>query len=90
MKARLVMSIRTPDLRFIVNDDGAVILDVDHNTIFTLNVTGAYVWQGLQRGTPLANIIANLRQDTDGEALLIERDVRAFLEQLEQRHLLSS
>jgi hypothetical protein len=84
------MPLRTPNLRFVVNENGGVILDVDHNTIFTLNVTGAYVWQGLQNGKPLADIIANLRQDTGGEALLIEHDVRAFLEELEQRHLLSS
>jgi hypothetical protein len=83
-----VMASRTPNLRFIVNEDGAVILDVDHNTICTLNATGAYVWQELQSGKPPEDIITNLRRDAGGEALLIERDVRAFLEDLGQRHLL--
>jgi hypothetical protein len=82
------MPFRTSHLRYIANEDGAVILDAEHNTICTLNATGAYVWQELQSGKQLEDIVVNLRRDTGGEALLIDRDVRAFLEDLEQRHLL--
>jgi Coenzyme PQQ synthesis protein D (PqqD) len=82
------MPSRTPNLRFIANEDGAVILDVDHNTICTLNTMGAYVWQDLQSGKQLDEVIANLRRDTGEDSLLIERDVHAFFEDLEQRHLL--
>ena len=41
---------QAPNLKAIVNEDGAVILDIDHDLMSTLNPTGAYVWQGLQRG----------------------------------------
>lgn len=82
------MPSRTPIFRFIANEDGAVILDVDHNTICTLNPTGAYIWQGLQRGESLNAVIANLHRETGEDASLLKRDVHAFLEELEQRHLL--
>jgi hypothetical protein len=88
MHWKSMMASRIPKLRFILNEDGAVILDIDQNTICTLNVTGAYIWRELQSGNPLDNIIANLRRDTGGDALLIERDVHAFFEELKQRHLL--
>lgn len=77
----------TPNLRAIVNDDGAVILDIEHDSISTLNPTGAYVWQGLQRGESLESIIANLARDTGEEALLVDRDVRDFVEDLNRKHL---
>lgn len=76
------------NLRSIVNDDGAVILDIEHDSISTLNPTGAYVWQGLQRGEPLETIIANLARDTGEEPLLVERDVRWFIQELKQQRLL--
>jgi hypothetical protein len=82
------MPSRTPNPRYIANKDGAVILDVEHNTICTLNATGAYVWQELQSGKQLEDIIANLQRATGAEALLLKRDVDAFLEDLKQRHLL--
>jgi hypothetical protein len=82
------MPSHTPISRFIASEDGAVILDIDHNTICTLNPTGAYVWKELQRGESLDAVIATLHRDTGEDPSLLERDVRAFLEELEQRQLL--
>jgi Coenzyme PQQ synthesis protein D (PqqD) len=79
----------TPNLRAIANDDGAVILDIEHDSISTLNPTGAYVWQRLARGESLETIIANLASDTGEVLLLVDRDVREFVDDLKQRHLLS-
>ena len=78
----------TPNLRSIVNDDGAVILDIERDSISTLNPTGAYVWQGLERGESLETIIVNLTRETGEEFLLVERDVREFVEDLKQKRLL--
>jgi hypothetical protein len=76
------------NLRSIVNEDGAVILDIGHDSISTLNPTGAYVWQELQRGELLETIIANLARDTGEDSLLVERDVREFVEDLKHKRLL--
>jgi hypothetical protein len=75
-------------LHSVVDQDGAAILDIDRGLISTLNATGAYVWQGLERGEPLETIIANLTRETGEDALVIDRDVRGFLDSLKQKHLL--
>jgi hypothetical protein len=76
-------------LRTVVNQDGAAVLDTKLGSIATLNLTGAYVWQGLERGENLETIIANLSRET-GEVLeVVERDVKAFVETLRVQQLLS-
>jgi hypothetical protein len=72
----------------IVSPDGAAILDIEHDSISTLNPTGAYVWQGLQRGESLETVIAKLARETGEDPLLVERDVRDFVEELQQKQLL--
>lgn len=82
------MAIENPHLQSIVDQDGAVILDIERGLISTLNPIGAYVWQGLQRGESLETIIANLARETGEESLIVERDVREFVEDLKQKRLL--
>jgi hypothetical protein len=77
-----------PHLKAIVNEDGAVILDIDHDSMSTLNPTGAYVWQGLQRGETIETITANLASQTGEDHLLVERDVREFVAELQQKQLM--
>jgi len=83
-----MVSPATTQLKVVVNDDGAAILDIENDSISTLNPTGASVWQGLQRGESIDTIIASLARETGEEFALIERDVRAFIEDLNQKHLL--
>jgi hypothetical protein len=78
-----------PNLKFVSNHDGGAILDIEHDSISTLNPTGAYVWQGLQRGDSVDTIIANLAHETGEQPLLVEHDVREFVEDLKRRQLLS-
>jgi hypothetical protein len=82
------VAIENPYLKAIVDQDGAAILDIERGLISTLNPTGAHVWQGLQRGESLETIIANLAHETGEESLLVERDVREFVEDLKQKRLL--
>jgi Coenzyme PQQ synthesis protein D (PqqD) len=79
---------QAPTLKAIVNEDGAVILDIEHDSMSTLNPTGAYVWQGLQRGETIETITANLASETGEDPLLVERDVREFVAELQQKHLM--
>jgi len=78
-----------PHLRSVVDQDGAVILDVEHDAILTLNPTGGYIWERLQRGELIEEIIDDLSRDTGMEVAVVERDVRDFLEDLKSRHLLA-
>ena len=77
-----------PHLKAIVNEDGAVILDIAQDSMSTLNPTGAYVWQRLQRGETIEAIIANLASETGEDHLLVERDVREFVAELQQKQLM--
>jgi hypothetical protein len=75
-------------LRTISNEDGAAILDTESGDLSTLNTTGAYVWEALQRGVDEPTIIAALAQET-GECLeIVAADIRAFLTRLKERTLL--
>jgi hypothetical protein len=78
-----------PNLKVVVNEDGAAILDIEHDSISTLNPTGTYVWQGLERGDSVETIIAKLARDAGEDPLLIEHDVRDFIEDLKQKQLVA-
>jgi hypothetical protein len=75
-------------LRAVVNADGAAILDIEHDSISTLNPTGAYVWQRLERGENVETIIADLARDTGEDPMVVARDVREFTEELRQERLM--
>jgi Coenzyme PQQ synthesis protein D (PqqD) len=82
------VTIENRRLRTVIDRDGGVILDIERGLISTLNPTGAYVWNGMQRGDSLETITVNLVRETGEEALIVERDVREFVEDLKQKSLL--
>jgi hypothetical protein len=76
-----------PNIRSIVDHDGAVILDIPSNTMTTLDSTGAYVWERLQRGLQVDAIVRELAHDTGAEESVVGKDVEEFMEQLKSSHL---
>lgn len=83
------MTTKSTHLRTIVNQDGAVILDKKLGKLSTLNPTGAYVWQALERGEALEIIVADLARKTGEELDTVEREVREFIKSLREQQLLS-
>lgn len=81
------MSAISRNIRSIVNQDGAVILDFEHDVMLTLNSTGAYVWERLERGTLIDQIVRDLAEETDTDLATIDRDVQEFVSLLRARHL---
>jgi len=75
-------------LNAIANEDGAVILDAHSGTISTLNSSGAFVWQALERGEAVENIVANLARETTEKLETVRKDVLAFINALESNHLM--
>jgi hypothetical protein len=74
--------------RVILNQDGAAILDTNVGKITTLNSSGAFVWQALERGEEIETIIEGLAR-TMGEHLeVIKGDVLGFVEVLKKQDLL--
>jgi hypothetical protein len=75
-------------LRSVMNQDGAAILDTKLGTLTTLNETGAYIWQALERGEREEAIVMALTHATSESAKVIERDVRSFLVALAEQNLI--
>ncbi|WP_420237171.1 PqqD family protein [Telmatobacter bradus] len=75
-------------LRTIANQDGAVILNSAAGTITTLNSTGAFVWQALERGENQDAIVADLARETGEQVDTLKRDVQKFIDALKNQHLL--
>jgi predicted acyltransferase (DUF342 family) len=82
------MSSPKPHLRSIVNEDGAVILDIPRNLMVTLNSAGGYIWNKLQQGESAEQIVRELSAESNADPLIVEQDVHAFLELLMSKHLL--
>jgi hypothetical protein len=89
MKEGVVMYIVTNSVRSITDDDGTTLLDLNSNQILGLNPTGSYIWQAVQNGKSLADIVNGLTQATRGCKEMIEADTREFLEFLTSKGLLS-
>ena len=74
-------------LRTIANQDGAVILNSMAGTITTLNSTGAFVWQGLERGESADMIAQNLARETGEEVAAIRNDLLGFVDSMKKAKL---
>jgi hypothetical protein len=77
-------------LRSIIDHDGAVILDFEHDAMLTLNSTGGYVWEKLRQGKLIDEIVCELANETGTDPATVDRDVHAFLDELKSKHLLTA
>jgi hypothetical protein len=75
-------------LRTIANQDGAAVLDTQRGTISTLNTTGAYIWQALERGEREEVIVEGLARETGESPDAIRQDVNAFIKVLHEHRIL--
>jgi len=57
--------------------------------MLTINSTGSYVWERLQQGKQIDEIIRELASKTGADPMTVDHDVRAFLDELKSRHLLT-
>jgi hypothetical protein len=74
-------------LRSIIDHDGAVILDIEHDAMLTLNSTGGFVWERLKQGKLIDEIISDLAAETGADPSTVDRDVHAFIDGLKSKHL---
>ena len=84
------MSCQSPHLRSVVDADGAVILDLERNSMLTLNSTGGYILDKLQQGKAVDDIIRELADETFTDLAIVERDVRDFLDELKSKRLVAT
>jgi hypothetical protein len=70
--------------------DGAVILDIHHGQMFTLNLVGSKILEMLERGCPETQMVEEISHKFRIRPDIVERDVREFLECLEKHRLVES
>ena len=70
--------------------DGAVILDIHHGQMFTLNLVGSKILEMLERGCPETQMVEEISRKFRIRPEIVERDVREFLECLEKHRLVES
>jgi len=67
--------------------DGAVVLDIHHGQMFTLNIVGSKILEMMERGFLETQIVEEISRNFRIRRDIVERDVREFLECLEKHHL---
>lgn len=69
-------------------DSEAVLLDTRSGRYYRLNRTGTRLWQALEQGGALKNAVETLANEFDMPREVVERDVRRWVEKLEESELL--
>lgn len=62
----------------------------DVHSIFSLNETGAAVWEKIDSRKSLAQIVAEMHAEFEAEIPALERDVAAFVAEMAAAHLLEA
>ena len=78
----------SPDVVFRNLDGEAVILDLATGTYFGLNEVGTRVWQLVDEGRDLPQIVEIVTTEYEADRETIARDVRKLLDDLRARRLL--
>ena len=68
--------------------DGAVVLNIRHGQMFTLNLVGSKILEMLERNCPETQMVEEISHKFRIRRDIVERDVREFLECLEKHRLL--
>jgi hypothetical protein len=72
------------------NEDGGIVLDIDHGQMFRLNPVGALILQLLGNGCAEAEIAQEIARQYNTNEETVLADVREFLQSLEEHKLVRS
>ena len=76
-----------PNVIWRVVDDEAILLDTTTGYHFSFDAIGTEIWQGLQGGSPVPDIIANLSRKYSVDESVIRQDVAEFIAELRSAKL---
>lgn len=75
-------------VRETVNQDGAVLLDIEQGLCFSLNPIGTRIWEMVKDGRSVAEITDALQLEYRLPRSQLVSDVSDFLKQLEEKRLI--
>jgi hypothetical protein len=74
-------------VRETVNQDGAVLLDIEQGVCFSVNPVGTRIWQLLKHGSSLDEITDTLQEEFRLPRAQLRLDISDFLKRLEDLRL---
>ncbi len=72
----------SPDVQSVIDDDGAVLLDMKGGKYFSLNGLGADIWTRIEAGTALPEIEREIAEEYGVPQARIRDDVATFVQNL--------
>ena len=78
------------DVTFQKLDDETVVVHLGTGKIHHTNPTGSRVWELLQQGQSLGEIIQTLQAEFEASTAELERDVTEFLAELERENVVET
>jgi hypothetical protein len=83
-----ISALRIPaHVRSVIDDDGAVLLDVNRGTYFSLNAVGVEIWKCLEAGMTLDQIGHALASEFEAPSDVVAGDLQAFAHLLSEKSL---
>ena len=77
-------------IRSVADHDGAVILDISKDQLFSLNPVGAIIWERLLNGHEIDEISKTIAAETGTEIAVVTADVNEFIAELKSKNLVHS
>lgn len=78
----------SPGIRSTRNQDGGVVLDIEHGKILRLNATGSLIFERLHQQQSEAQIVMGISHEFGIPQDTARKDVGEFLKSLERQQLL--
>ncbi|WP_433701334.1 PqqD family protein [Nocardiopsis sp. CA-288880] len=75
-------------VKFVVQEDGAMLLDLATGKFYGLNPTGAGLWKSLIGGNDPEELAENLAAETDTAPEIVKADVNRLVQDLSERGLI--
>lgn len=77
-----------PEALVATLSDGAVLLNLQTKRYFSLNETGARIWEQVQEGSEEASIVATMIREYEVDEVTARREVRRILDELMEAQLI--
>jgi hypothetical protein len=78
----------SPNVRSIINQDGGILLDIEHGTMISLNVSASQIWKKLQLNIPPDQIAREISVEFQISTETARHDVQEFIDNLQKHELL--
>ena len=77
-------------LRNVAGNDVVVpVGNLDFDGLITLNETGRFIWNALEKGCTLEELILKFLEEYEVDRAIAERDLTAFLQKLKEADLVT-